>query len=570
MLALITRRLEVTDEPHEIQKLFWEQARALREKGDQEGALRALEHVTMLDPDHVGALALLGEINIRRANFEAAATSLARLAVLDTAPAKSRLTAGVAAVDLYENKLDRYDKALEVLLGLHRARLSSLPVRERLARAAARTGSWKEATAILEELMHERSESDGRIEAARLAMAIHRDRLGQPHGAAAAIVKLLEESPMDGEALDMFLQTDHPKDVRDRYSSATPARLSSRRSSSALGRRMSPSVRRLVKVARALGVDDALRRRRSAPSSRWARGMPWPSRRSPSSRAGRRGRRRSPSATPRCDPSCSAGGRGADRGALLDARGRRSRRRWGRTSRRAASPAGTRSTRGAAWRCATRSRRGPGAFGARSRARARARARAEFDLYVGGKDTQGVQGIPGETPALVVGSGINTPLGAAARARVARELLAMVRGTTVARSRDDLTFAAVVVAASRQAEVQVESPPYAMMAEVEKLLGKAIARKTRKAIADVCRSIVRAGADARGLEQKRALASHDRVGAVASGDVSAVVLAEVLGAPPDKLGAAVKGNARAEELLRFVLSPQYLEIRRSLGLEGGS
>jgi tetratricopeptide (TPR) repeat protein len=147
LLDLIARRLEATDEPQEIQKLFWEQARVLREKGDHDGALHALEHVTMLEPDHVGALALLGEINIRRGNFEAAAESLARLAVLENAPAKSRVTAGVAAVDLYENKLDRFDKALEILLALHAAGLSSLPVRERLARAAARTRrrrrSWK-------------------------------------------------------------------------------------------------------------------------------------------------------------------------------------------------------------------------------------------------------------------------------------------------------------------------------------------------------------------------------------------------------------------------------------------
>src|ERR1019366_4115240 len=54
--------------PVAFQKLFWEQARVLREGGDQEAALKALEHVTMLDPDHVGALALLGEINIRRGN----------------------------------------------------------------------------------------------------------------------------------------------------------------------------------------------------------------------------------------------------------------------------------------------------------------------------------------------------------------------------------------------------------------------------------------------------------------------------------------------------------------------
>ena len=31
---------------------------------------------------------------------------------IDTAPPKNRMTAGVAAVDLYENKLDRFDKAL--------------------------------------------------------------------------------------------------------------------------------------------------------------------------------------------------------------------------------------------------------------------------------------------------------------------------------------------------------------------------------------------------------------------------------------------------------------------------
>ena len=63
------------------------------------------------------------------------------------------------------------------------------------------------------------------------------------------------------------------------------------------------------------------------------------------------------------------------------------------------------------------------------------------------------------------------------------------------------------------------------------------------------------------------LASHDRVATIACGDVS-LVLADVLGTSIDKLGQAVKGNARAEELQRFVLSPKYLELRRALGLEG--
>ncbi|MDB4995064.1 MAG: Exonuclease SbcC, partial [Myxococcaceae bacterium] len=103
LLFLITRRLERTDDPTELGKLFWEQARVLREKGDHDGALKALENVTMMEPEHVGALALTGEIFIRRGQYEEAATSLATLATIEEAPPKNRVTAGIAAVDLYEN-----------------------------------------------------------------------------------------------------------------------------------------------------------------------------------------------------------------------------------------------------------------------------------------------------------------------------------------------------------------------------------------------------------------------------------------------------------------------------------
>ena len=140
--------------------------------------------------------------------FAEAAEKLAHLASLDQAPPKNRVTAGVAAVDLYENKLESPTRALEVLLLLHKAKLSTLPVRERLAKAAARTGSWEEATAILEELMNERPERDGRIDAARLAMAIYRDKLDAKPRAARAVAKLLEEAPGDGEALDLALEID--------------------------------------------------------------------------------------------------------------------------------------------------------------------------------------------------------------------------------------------------------------------------------------------------------------------------------------------------------------------------
>ena len=59
--------------------------------------------------------------------------------------------------------------------------------------------------------------------------------------------------------------------------------------------------------------------------------------------------------------------------------------------------------------------------------------------------------------------------------------------------------------------------------------------------------------------------SIDRMAAVASGDVS-IVVAEMLGVPRERLGDAVPDNERARNLLAFVLSPRYLEIRRKLGM----
>jgi hypothetical protein len=190
----------------------------------------------------------------------------------------------------------------------------------------------------------------------------------------------------------------------------------------------------------------------------------------------------------------------------------------------------------------------------------------EFDLYIGGKEDDGVYGIPGDTPALVAGAGVKAPLSPAMRARVAREILAILRGTTILRSRDETTVAAVVVTACRLADVPFQHPPYAMLSEVERLVGRAIPRKTRKMLGDVCREVARAGADGK-TWSRRALASQDRVGTLASGDAS-TVLVTALGVPPERLGQAIVGNARAEELLRFVLSAEYLDLRRMLGLEG--
>ena len=118
--------------------------------------------------------------------FEEAASHLAELAAHPQAPTQQRLMSGVAAVDLFENKLQDPGRALTVLQALHGAKLSTLPVRERMAKVATKAGAFEQAVQVLELLMVERDSRDGRIQAARLALAIYRDKLAycdRPYGA---------------------------------------------------------------------------------------------------------------------------------------------------------------------------------------------------------------------------------------------------------------------------------------------------------------------------------------------------------------------------------------------------
>lgn len=551
LLAIVARRLESTDDPAEILKLFWEQARVLREIGDYDAALKALEHVTILDPDHVGALALLGEINIRRSKFEDAATALARLAMLDKAPAKNRVTAGVAAVDLYENKLHRSDRALEVLLSLHEANLSTMPVRERLAKVAARTAAWTVATTTLEELMNERPEKAGRIEAARLAISIHRDRLGDARGAAPAVAKVIAETPTDGEAVDLLLEIDQPYAARrPLLEFVRTALVESVQEQVTDG----AAVRRLARVAEAL--DDTALQLASLGTLAALGERDAESERAFAQLAARKPRTPQVAIPDTVFRSLLAPGDAgplADLFVLLgptlaDALGPNA-HVCGVGRRDRVDPRSGLALRNeiASW---------AGAFGI-----------AEIDLYVGGKDPLGVQGIAGDTPALVVGAGVNAPLAPLTRGRIARELLGIIRGTTIMRYRDEVTIAAVVVAACRLADVHVDHPPYAVLGEIEKLVSKSISRKTRKLLPAACAPIANSKLDARAWS-RRALASQDRIAAVASGDPS-VVLTDALGVPLDRLGQNVPNSPRATDLLRFVMSPVYLELRRALGLEGG-
>jgi hypothetical protein len=545
LLDLISRRLTVAEEPDEIVKLFWERARVLRGKGDREGALAALENVRMLEPDHVGALALSGEIFITLGRFEEAATHLAELAAHPAAPTQQRLMSGVAAVDLFENKLQDPSRALNVLTTLHEAKLSTLPVRERFAKVATKAGAYEHATHMLELLMHERDSRDGRIQAARLALAIHRDKLGRPAGAQAAVEKLLSEAPDDGEAIELLLSGAIPEDRTRPLLARAQMMLVQRLTDNPLD---PERVIRLAKIAQHLGN---MPQRQATLGALAAIGKG-------SSEIDRElaNLDRRVSTVPKiaitedalpnlADPD--------DRGAISDlmraiattiteALGP-SLQAFGVTKKERVDPRAGLPIRNeiAAW---------AGALGV-----------GEFELYVGGSDPGAVRAIALETPAIVVGSGVSAPLSPFHRQAVARELYALRRGTTVLAHREPDDVAALIVAACRIAEVELPAPAFAMLSEFQRQLGKEMRWRVKKMLPDLARAVAAESPDLLGWV-RAATSSLDRMAAIAAGDVSWVLG----GRARTPVGDGREERARSERLLAFVFAPTYLDLREQLGM----
>jgi hypothetical protein len=501
----------------------------------------------MLEPDHVGALALSGEIYLTVQRFSEAAEQLGRLSALAAAPTQQRLMSGIAAVDIYEGKLNDSRQALAVLVGLHDAGLGTLPVRERMARAAAKTGAWQRAASTFELVMNERDTSAGRAEAARLAMAIRRDRLSDPKSAKNAVTKLLSEVPGDGEALDLVLDG-----VFDKAFS----RPLLERGRDALQRSLAEEpfdaegVERLSRIAR--GLDDA-RLRQAALGALAALGIEPESLDAELSELDRRVARQPSIAIDEASlPELADPDDGGPIATLM--------RTLGTTIAAALGP--SLSALGVSKKDRVDPRAG---IPIRNEVVAWAGALGinEIDVYVGGRNPRGVYGVATEPPSIVIGPGITAPLTPVARQAVARELFALQRGTTVLGHREATDVAALVVAACKIAGVEIDVTPFAMLAEFQRQLQNEMPRRVKKVLPELAQAIAHSRSDPL-LWYRAATSSLDRMAAVAAGDVS-----WVLASDPTQRGrrpASVEAKERARRLLSFVLSPSYLALREKLGM----
>jgi cellulose synthase operon protein C len=188
----------------------------------------------------------------------------------------------------------------------------------------------------------------------------------------------------------------------------------------------------------------------------------------------------------------------------------------------------------------------------------------DFDLYVGGRDPHGVQGVAGEQPALVLGSDVATPLSPSSRSAIAREVFALRRGICAVKTGEDAAIASCVIAVANECGFAMPNPGFALYSSISRSVHKEISRKVKKAATDAAGRFAQSGQDPRAWADA-ARRSIDRMAAIAAGDVS-IVLSEMLGVSRANLSSVVKENERAKSLLRFVLSPGYLELRRKLGM----
>jgi cellulose synthase operon protein C len=431
---------------------------------------------------------------------------LVQLAECEHASSEERLIGGLSAVDLCENRLDATEQALQILHGLERAGLTTLAVRERLARSAAKAGAWDQAVAVLERLMFERETPEERAEAARLALAIHRDRRGDPAAAGQAAKVLLSLVPADAEALDLVASGVLPEPLASELlaigkadlagaTSRDPTDLDALRRLSRIAERLGDVQLRQSTLGALVALGEAQDRTELVALERRISSMP-------------------PARVPSDvlaelqDPD--------DRGPiaelltlmapyLAEAFGPpREAFEVSRRERVSPRPGTPLRDEIGAW---------VGAFGLQ-----------EFELYVSPLASERLVVLGGEPLTIIAGASVTAPLGPFQRLMLARSLYAARRGLGPLLQLDAADVVALIGALCTLGNVTLGQPPPIRQRDFERQLSKLLPRKARKLLPERARHVREAEANVDAWV-RAARATLDRVAAIAVGDPS-VILAD--------------------------------------------
>jgi hypothetical protein len=392
--------------------------------------------------------------------------------------------------------------------------------------------------------MHERARPEERAEAARLALAIHRDRRHDPAAAGAAAKALLGVLPSDPEAIDLALSGAlEPELARELLGAARSEliRSTSRNPTDA------DALQRLARVAEQLG-DVPLRQ--ATVGALVALGMA-----EDTSRAELVSLERRISTIPPLPVSNDVLAELADpedtgpfpellalvapylAEAFGPPRHAFALNRKERISARSGEPLRDEI---AAW--------------------VHAFALDNFDLYLSPVPSERLVVLETNPLTVIAGASVTAPLGPFQRLSLARSLYAAKRGLGPLIQLEPGEVHALIAALCSVAGVELAGPPHARQRDFERQLSSLLPRKARKGLQERARPVREAQARL-DVWVRAATASLDRVAAVAVGDAS-VILADA----PAREGASPAENDRARRLLSFMLSPEFQALRERFGV----
>jgi tetratricopeptide (TPR) repeat protein len=200
-----------------------------------------------------------------------------------------------------------------------------------------------------------------------------------------------------------------------------------------------------------------------------------------------------------------------------------------------------------------------------------------IDVARHGEDPRGSVTLPGVTPAVVINPDLALPLDARSRFFLARHVWRAAAGLGAFHEGDAATPLRWVLALASACLGDGAALPLPTDRILVDRARKALSRKLRKALTEPCRALLAVSPQQLRLWTAAISHSADRFGLLVAGDLAGAlnwIVEESAG--PNGLRRLAENPAdtlakvpRARQLIRFVLSPDYLAARSVAGLEGG-